>query len=224
MSSRSRKGRPAVWSRQSGAYYRYTAKRPPREHLLTTLNHIDWERKSRRGLSAIDLGFGAGTDTLELLRRGWRVLAIDGQEDAVKLLARRVPPSYRGSLTILVAPMEEVVLPPADLVYASYSLPFCPPDRFPHLWRRIRNAVRPGGHFAGQLFGIHDSWRGESSLSFHTRDQVLRLARGFRLEMLRETEEDGMAFSGPKHWHFYDVILERNPSGTESSSRATAGT
>jgi hypothetical protein len=46
-------------------------------------------------------------------------------------------------------------------------------------------------------------------MSFHSRDQVESLARGFRLEMLRETEEEGMAFSGPKHWHYFDLILEK---------------
>ena len=203
-----------TWSRQSLAYYRYTASRPPRELLLLVLRHFDWEKKRRRGLTAIDLGFGAGTDTLELLRQGWRVLAIDGQEEAAKFLARRVPPRYRGSLTTLVAPMEEVDLPSADLVYGSFSLPFCPPDRFPALWRNIRRAVRPGGRFAGQLFGNRDSWRSHRSMSFHTRDQARKLARGFRAEMFRETDEEGMAFSGPKHWHFYDLILKKpgNPA------------
>src|SRR5580658_10466845 len=52
-------------------YYRWTTGRPPRELLLRTMDHIDWEGRSRRRRRAIDLGFGSGTDTLELLRRGW---------------------------------------------------------------------------------------------------------------------------------------------------------
>ena len=148
-------------------YYRWTTGRPPRELLLRILDHIDWEGRSRRRRRAIDLGFGSGTDTLELLRRGWIVLAIDGEKDAADFLARRVPPRLRPSLTSLVAPMEGVELPPADLIYASFSLPFCSPDRFPALWRGIRRALRPGGHFAGQLFGDRDEWHGQRSLTFH---------------------------------------------------------
>ncbi len=191
------------------AFYRQTAKRPPRELLLQTLNHLEWERKAKRGLSAVDLGFGAGNDTLELLRRGWRVLAIDQQKAAARFLARRVPPRLRPSLTTLVAPMEGLELPPADLVYASFSLPFCTPECLPALWANIRKALRPGGHFAGQLFGAGDSWRGRRNVSFHTREEVLRLARGFRVEMIRETHEEGRAFDGPKHWHYFDLIFER---------------
>jgi len=195
--------------RRWAAYYRWTANRPPRELLLRTLDHLEWEGRSRKGRQAIDLGYGAGNDTLELLRRGWTVVAIDGQSEAARFLTRRVPARLRGRLTCLVAPMEGLELPPADLVYASFSLPFCAPERFPQLWSSIRSAIRPGGHFAGQLFGVNDEWRGERPFSFHSVQDVRRLARGFRIELLRETVEDGMSFDGRKHWHFFDLILER---------------
>jgi tellurite methyltransferase len=198
---------PASWA----AYYRWTARRPPRELLLQALNHIGWERGSNRRRTAVDLGFGAGTDTLELLRRGWKVVAIDGQAVAARMLARRVPARLQRSLTTLVAPMEGLELPPVDFVYASFSLPFCDPAAFPALWANLRRAIRPGGHFAGQLFGDRDEWHGKRPLSFHTRRQVRALARGFRVELLRETEEDGMSFGGPKRWHFFDVVFGKPP-------------
>jgi len=203
------KGGAVDWTKKSLAYYRYSSKRPPRELLRLVLTHLEWEKKARRGLSAIDLGFGGGTDTLELLQRGWRVLAIDGQPTAAEFLDARVPRHQRRSLTMLVASMEELELPPADLVYASFSLPFCSPDRFPEVWTRIRRAIRPGGHFAGQLFGVRDSWRTNRSMCFHSREQALKLTRGFSVELFREVDEEGQAFSGPKHWHFFDLILEK---------------
>jgi tellurite methyltransferase len=196
------------------AYYRWTAKRPPRELLLRTLDHLDWERRPSRRRQAIELGFGAGTDTLELLRRGWQVLAVDGQEAAAQFLARRVPPGLKRSLTTVVAPMEELELPPADLIYASFSLPFCRPARFPALWSNVRQALRSGGHFAGQLFGDRDEWVGQPRFTFCTRRKVVELARGLRVELLRETDERGRSFRGPKRWHFFDVILEKPPRST----------
>lgn len=191
------------------AYYRWTSARPPRELLLRTLEHIDWEGRPRRRRTAIDLGFGAGTDTLELLRRGWSVLAIDGQRDAANFLARRVPPRLRPALTSLVAPMEGLELPSTDLIYASFSLPFCAPDKFPDLWRSIRRALRPGGHFAGQLFGTRDEWNGLRPMTFCSSRRIRSLVHGYRVELLRETVEEGQSFEGPKHWHFYDLILEK---------------
>ena len=200
---------PRKWS----AFYRWTSRRPPRELLLRTLDHIDWEKKSRKSRTAIDIGFGAGTDTLELLRRGWRVLAIDQEKSAVDFLVRRVPARHRSSLNTLVAPMEGLNLPPAELIYASYSLPFCSPAEFPSLWKAIRASLPPGGHFAGQLFGDRDEWAPHRPMTFHSLRDVRSLTRGFKVELLRETEEDGQSFEGPKHWHFFDLILEKPRRG-----------
>ncbi|MCI4326970.1 MAG: class I SAM-dependent methyltransferase [Thermoplasmata archaeon] len=200
---------PRAWT----AYYRATASRPPRELLLRTLDHIDWERNPRRRRTAIDLGFGAGNDSLELLRRGWQVLAIDGQASAARFLAKRVPARHRSSLTTLVAPMEGLELPSADLVYASFSLPFCSPSAFPAFWASLRRSLRPGGHFAGQLFGDRDEWARRRSMTFHSAADVRRATRGYRVELLRETVEDGRSFEGPKHWHFFDLILEKPATG-----------
>lgn len=190
------------------AYYRWSAKRPPRELLLRALQQMEWEGKSRRGRKAVEIGCGAGTDCLELLRRGWQVLATDQQHAAISFLARRVPPRFRNSLTLLSAPMEEVPFPRADLVYASYSLPFCSPAEFPRVWKRIRGSLVPGGHFVGQLFGDRDGWAGERPLVFHTLREVRALAEGYKVDLLRETEEEGRSFSGPKHWHYFDLIQE----------------
>lgn len=191
-------------------YYRWTAGRPPRELLLRALDHVAWEKRTGRKMrTAIDLGCGAGNDTLELLRRGWQVLSIDQQTTALKFVARRVPKRWVGRLSLLAAPMEGLSLPRADLIYASFSLPFCAPESFPALWSAIHRALTPGGHFAGQLFGDRDEWYGKRPLTFHTLRQVRALAKGYRIELLREIEEEGRAFEGPKHWHYYEVILEK---------------
>ena len=114
-------------------YYRTTSKRPPRELITRVLDHIAWERRTPRPRTAIDLGSGAGNESLVLLRQGWSVLAIDQQEAAARFLMERVPTRWRSRLTTLVAPMEGLELPAADLVHASFSLPFCEPDQFPAL-------------------------------------------------------------------------------------------
>ena len=54
----------------------------PRETLLFALERFEGEAdSSEQELLAIDLGCGAGRDTAELLRRGWRVLAIDAEDE-----------------------------------------------------------------------------------------------------------------------------------------------
>ena len=78
------------------------------------------------------------------------------------------------------------------------------------MWEKIRRALVPGGIFAGQLFGTHDSWAGDPGMTFQDSSEVGRLVDGLQILQLRETERDGEAYSGPKHWHTYD-ILAREP-------------
>ena len=103
---------------------------------------------------------------------------------------------------------------------AGFSLPFCAPQEFPALWARIRRALAPGGVFAGQLFGTHDTWADDPDMTFYSRHQVEVLLDGLDILRLEETERDGHAFSGPKHWHTFD-ILARKPISKRPSALAS---
>ena len=46
-------------------------------------------------------------------------------------------------------------------------------------------------------------------MTFHTIDQARDLFTQFEIELFREIDEDGQAVSGPKHWHYFDVIARR---------------
>ena len=109
-------------------YYDGQGDREPRDLLLQALR--SFEAEGRVGV-AVDLGAGQGFETAELLRRGWEVLAIDAQEEGIRRLRERVPDEHADRLRTLVSPMQEPELPRADLVHASFSLPFCPPRGVP---------------------------------------------------------------------------------------------
>lgn len=157
---------------------------------------------------AVDLGCGTGRDTLALLERGWRVHAIDAQQEAIDRLLAVAPATDR--LRVQVATFADAVWPACDLVNASYALPFCPPTEFPRMWRRIVSSLRPGGRFAGQLFGDRDGWSGQAEMTFQTRKQAERLLAGFELEHFDEREEDGQTAVGePKHWHLFHVVARK---------------
>jgi hypothetical protein len=69
--------------------------------------------------------------------------------------------------------------------------------------------ARPGGVFAGQLFGIRDRWADDPDMTFHARHQAEVLLDGLDIVLLAETERDGHAFSGPKHWHIFDIFARK---------------
>ena len=114
----------------------------------------------------------------------------------------------------------ESQLAQARLIHAGLSLPFCAPRQFPALWARIGRALAPGGVFAGQLFGTRDTWADDPDMTFCARHQVEVLLDGLDILRLEETERDGHAFSGPKHWHTFD-ILARKPISKRPSAPAS---
>jgi tellurite methyltransferase len=154
---------------------------------------------------AVDLGCGTGRDTVELLRRGWHVVAIDSEAEAIRRLRASTGDDER--LQTQVARYENAALPSCDLVNASWSLPFCAPGVFGVVWERIVDALRPGGRFCGQLFGERDEWAVEEDMTFHTRAEAESLFSAFDLERFDEVEEDGKTALGqPKHWHVFNVV------------------
>jgi SAM-dependent methyltransferase len=193
-------------------YYRQLEGRSPRPLFVDALPFLPVQQTEEQTLVAVDLGCGDGTETLALLARGWTVLAVDAAPEAIARLRASVPSGDTARLTTFVAPFHELELPNADFVYAGLSLPFCEPDEFDDVWRRIATAVRPRGVFAGHFFGPHDSWAGKAGMSFQTRDDVEALFRDFDAHLLYEQDEDGAAVSGPKHWHVFHVIASKRAS------------
>jgi SAM-dependent methyltransferase len=86
-------------------YYQVTTGRKPRPLLLDALSRFG----EYKGF-AIDLGCGAGADAAEILRQGWKLLAIDQQPEAVEMLRQRVSPSLHSQpeeqARALLAPLE----------------------------------------------------------------------------------------------------------------------
>ena len=184
------------------AFYDAVAERPPHETLLQALDAF-----AEPGFG-VDLGCGDGRDTVELLRRGWRVLAIDAQAEAIERLRARVDGAAR--LETQVARFERARWFAADLANAGFSLPFCDPAYFDAVWEQVVASLRSGGRFSGHLFGERDEWAGTKEMTFHTREGAAALFDGFELERFDEVEEDGQtAVGNPKHWHVFHVVARK---------------
>ena len=192
------------------SYYKVVEGRPPRETLIKALGLFDEEgkvKKRKNRYFSVDLGCGNGRDTAELLRQNWRVLAIDGQAEAIDQLRQR-DDLNRMYLEARVQNFEDLTLPPdVDLVNASFCLPFCPAEHFSELWEVIVSALKKGGRFSGQLFGDRDSWATLANVVTHTRSQAEQLLNSFNIEFFEEEEHPGKTALGEdKYWHLYHIV------------------
>jgi len=124
-------------------YYRAMENRQPRQ-LFQYWQRI-WEASREKPGFAIDLGCGDGTETLALLAHGWSVLAVDSTPEAIEWVIRRAPEEDRDRLQVQVITFQLARFPPANLIYAGLSLPFCSPEDFLLVWRKICTALKPGG-------------------------------------------------------------------------------
>lgn len=191
-------------------YFKAIDGRSPRETLVDALDRFELE-PSDQARFAVDLGCGEGRDSAALLRAGWKVHAIDGHPDGIRRLVSRDDLGDPTQLTMQLGPFESVELPACDLLNASFSLPFCNPEHFEAMWTRIVDAIRPGGRFAGQLFGNRDSWASIPDRSHHTREQVEMLLGSFTVESLKEEERKGEDCDGTKKdWHVFHVVARKN--------------
>ncbi len=189
-------------------YFGAVLGKPPRETLTAALD--SFAREEFKGGLAVDLAAGEGRDTLELLKRGWRVMATDGHPEAFSHLWPRVPEAMKSHLTTVEVNFEDMQIPACDLLNASFALPFCEPTHFPVLWSQIVAAIRPGGRFAGQFFGSRDSWASLPDRTHHSRDEVLNLLDGFEIEMMNEEERDDPPdVRNPKHWQLFHVVARK---------------
>ncbi len=207
---RSQPDKRAVLHRKWSDYYQAVSGRPPRDTLLFALDLFDLELGNNVSRQAVDLGCGDGRDTVEILRRGWQALAIDGSPDAIDRLVRR-PDIDPTNLTTEIQNFESLTLPPdVDFLNASFCLQFCPQEKFPEFWAKLVGCLRAGGRFSGQLFGDRDSWTQYANMNFHTRDDVGILLADFDLELFDEEEHPGKTALGEaKYWHIFQIVARK---------------
>jgi tellurite methyltransferase len=195
--------------RSSGwaAYYDKLRDRPPRKTLLAALDAFG---PPPPGAAALDLGCGDGRDAIEMLRRGWRVIGVDAEPEALRQLQARDLPSG-SEVTPVVARLEDVPIPLGTLlVNSSFAMPLCGPEAFHRLWERIREELPSGGRFSGQWYGPRDSWVGRPGITFLSREEALALLEGLDLELFEEEESDGVTPRGTaKHWHIFHIVARK---------------
>lgn len=193
-------------------YYAIRGERPePRPLLSKTLAAREAAGLTSAG-RAVELGCGEGSDTAELLRRGWTVHAIDASAEGIeRTRAQAEVADAADRLTTECARFEELgELPPADLYYAALSLPFAGPEAFPGLWAKVRRSAEENRAWLSlHLFGVEDDWKVKENqpLAFHDRAGVEELVDGLEVHLLEELRWDGPTITGrQKRWHGFEIV------------------
>lgn len=181
----------------------------PRRLATTLLEYISEKSK------IVDIGCGAGMDSLYFLEKGHAVVAIDREIGVIEALKGQLEDSLKHRLEIIKADFMEQTIPSADILYASYSLPFCPPQRFDEFWSNLEKSVQANGIIAATFFGINDDWfKNSDYITFHERDFLMNLFKSYDIKNFYEEEFEGDFVSREgtiesKHWHVFEIIAQR---------------
>ena len=156
--------------------------------------------------NCIDLGCGSGNETVYMIKRGIKVLAIDKQLNKEFILSR-LEEKEKNSVSFLESNFENIELPKTDCVTAFFSIPFCNPKDFNNLWNKIYEALNENGYFVGQLFGDRDDWRDNPNINTYTIEEVKEYLKKYEILELKEIEK--IRQSDNKKWHFYNIIAKK---------------
>lgn len=185
-------------------YYKNTQNDLPHKNVL---EFIDLKNKAGK---AIDLGCGAGRDTICLIKNGWEVIAID-QENTKQIIGSKLNDKELERLKFIRSDFENVKFKKSNLVVANYSIPFCEKDKFYSFWNKIVNSIVKDGYFVGIFFGKNDEWNTEKSkFTFLDKKHIEELFNNFEILKFEEEEKDAKTGLGIiKHWHTYNIIARK---------------
>ena len=94
--------------------------------------------------NAVELGCGAGRDTVYLIRNGWNVLAIDREDVETRIVSKLLVEELE-QFEFFKQRFEDIELENSNLVVANFSLPFCNKNDFKKLWAKINHRVLKDG-------------------------------------------------------------------------------
>lgn len=192
-------------------YFEKVKNRPVRPLLLKALEEVSADLPK----TVLELGSGAGTDTLHLLKEGWMVTAVEKESAGIEHMKRNLPPELSGHLLIVNSSFEDLsahsaALRKSTLVYASLSLPFCDAQKFPEFWKNIESCFAEQGVFAANFFGLEDDWVKNKKCTGHSEEDIRKLLKDFSSVKISEFKEPGKtALGDEKFWHVYDVVAKR---------------
>ena len=97
------------------------------------------EMNTRNG-NAIDLGCGAGRDTIFLIKNNWNVIAI-GSEATKDIIEISLNAEELKKFKFVQQNFENIQLDKNDLIVSNFSIPFCNKNHFNDFWLKIVNSI-----------------------------------------------------------------------------------
>ena len=190
------------------SFHEVTKNLGPSPFLLKTLS-LPGLLKGR----VLELGCGPGRDTVELLKQGWDVVAIDKSHEGISNLKEGTLDNK--NIDCRLEKFEDMALPSSsfDLVYSKHSLSFCQKESWEGVWNKIEASMRKGGIISMHLFGENDDFKKSNrygDMTFFSKQDIEELLSNFEVIFNHEEEDDKKSAMGQmKHWHVFTIVAKK---------------
>ena len=185
-------------------YYQNSIRRNRPSRLLADFFRLKLD-KNLKEKNAIDLGCGAGNDTMLLLEKGFNVTAIDSEPQVKEILLKRA--QNEQNLNVVTGDFSKVQLQKADLINANFSLFFVRKD-FDSFIKSVLQSINKNGYFVGNFLGNEDDWK--KSKTTVEKDELFNYFSKFKILYFSEEKyyKDVLTKKN-KFWHVYNIIAQK---------------
>lgn len=101
--------------------------------------------------NAVDLGCGAGRDTIFLIKNYWNVTAID-RENTKDIIEKKLNSEELKRFKFVCQNFEKIKLEKNDLVVSNFSISFCNKKCFNEFWDKIVDSIKNGRILRWEFF------------------------------------------------------------------------
>ena len=189
--------------KKSKEYYKVTKNNPPSGLIRRFLTNKYNEKLS--GNTAIDLGCGVGNDTEFLISKGFKVTAVDSQEEVKEIFENKNLDKEK--LDLIIGDFSQIELPKADLIFANMSL-FFVKDNFELFLKSLLEKVNKNGFFVANFLGKEDEWKDKRTTI--EKDELLYYFKDFEVNYFSEEKYyKDTALGINKFWHVYTIMAKK---------------
>ena len=183
-------------------YYKATMNNKPSGLISKFFNYKYIEKLT--GNKAIDLGCGAGNDTEFLISKGFKVTAIDSENQVRDILDRKI--INKANLNVIIDDFSKIEIPRADLILANMSL-FFVNDNFDKFLKNLLERINKKGFIVANFLGKEDNWK-ETKTTIE-KEKLLEYFKDFEINYYSEEKYyRNTALGKNKFWHVYTKIAQ----------------
>lgn len=177
----------------------------PSDNTILSVNFLN--KYQRR---VLDLGCGSLRNSKFLFNSGFVVDAVDKDPD-VKNYTEFFKNRPKGLFNLKITDYLKLDLEVKkyDIVVAQNSLSFNTKTEVRKMINKIYRALKTGGFFAGNLYGLKDFRVEKGNMSFYTEDGVISSMSKFKIEKMNEAEGNTEENGRSTHWHTFEFVAKK---------------